>query len=94
MAASTASRPNSSVTTTLSVPGDFYVRIPVTSSAVVGRTIRELDIRAKTGALIVSVTRGGEKNRNPGPDWRFVLGDEVMAIGEPGQLAALRGMIA
>lgn len=87
-------RPNSNVTTTLSVPGDFYGRIPVMSSAVVGRTIRDLNIRAKTGALIVSVTRGGEKNRNPGPDWLFALGDEVMAIGEPGQLAALRRMIA
>ena len=87
-------RQNSSVTTTLSVPGDFYAHVPVTSSAVIGRTIRELDIRAKTGALIVSVIRDGEKNRNPGPDWRFASGDEVMGIGNPSQLAALRRMIA
>ena len=87
-------RQNSSVTTMLSVPGDFYAHVPVTSSAAIGRTIRELDIRAKTGALIVSVIRDGEKNRNPGPDWRFEPGDEVMGIGNPGQLAALRRMIA
>ena len=82
------------MTTTLSVPGDFYAHVPVTSSAAIGHTIRELDIRAKTGALIVSVIRDGEKNRNPGPDWRFEPDDEVMGIGNPGQLAALRRMIA
>ena len=87
-------RSSASVTTTLSVPGDFYNRIPVAASAVVGRTIRELDIRAKTGALIVSVTRQGEKVRNPGPAWTFAAGDEVMAIGEPSQLAALRALLS
>ena len=87
-------RSSANVTTTLSVPGDFYNRIPVTASAVVGRTIRELDIRAKTGALIVSVTRQGAKVRNPGPTWAFAAGDEVMAIGEPPQLAALRALLS
>jgi K+/H+ antiporter YhaU regulatory subunit KhtT len=87
-------RSSANVATTLSVPGDFYNRIPVTASAVVGRTIRELDIRVKTGALIVSVTRQGEKVRNPGPTWAFAADDEVMAIGEPAQLAALRALLS
>ena len=80
--------------TTLSVPGDFYRHIAVAAAAVAGRSIRELDIRARTGASIVSVMRDGERTRNPGPDWVFALGDEVMAIGEPSQLAALRELLS
>ena len=61
-------RARPSAITTLTVPGDFYshIIIPAGSSAV-GETIRSLDIRAKTGASIVSVTRDEEKFRNPGP---------------------------
>jgi len=81
-------------TTTLSVPTDFYVKLPLDgNSPVLGRSIRELDIRAKTGASVVSVERNGERNRNPGPDWRFAAGDVVVVIGEPPQLAALRSLI-
>ena len=77
----------------LPVPGDFCGNIPVTSVSAAGRTIRELDIRAKTGASVVSVVRNGEKLRNPGPDWRFAMGDEVMVIGDPAQMEALRRML-
>ena len=85
----------SSALTTLSVPTDFYVKLAITpGSAAVGRTIRALDIRAKTGASIVSVERAGERNRNPGPDWEFRTGDIAVAIGEPGQMDALRALLA
>lgn len=87
-------RENSSSVISLSVPNDFYNNVVVKSRAVVGRTIKELDIRATTGASIVSVTRDGVKNRNPGPDWRFRADDEVVAIGSPAQLARVRGMLA
>ena len=80
-------------TITFTVPGDFYNSLKVASPSVVGRTIRELDIRARTGASIVSVVREGEKNRNPGPDWKFALNDEVVAIGRPEQLDRLRDLL-
>ena len=86
--------PSSGATVKLSVPGDFYVNIPVKAKSAIGRTIKELDVRARTGASIVSIVRGDERIRNPGPGWQFAQGDEVMAIGEPGQLSALRRMLS
>ncbi len=74
---------------TLSVPGDFYSYFTVTAgSNAVGKDIRSLDIRAKTGASVVGIERNGEKSRNPGPTWIFAEGDIVAAIGEPAQLKA------
>lgn len=78
---------------TLTVPGDFFADITITEgSPAVGHTIKELDIRARTGASIVAVTRNGERNRNPGANWTFLAGDSAVAIGESTQIAALRQM--
>ncbi|MCQ2388673.1 MAG: cation:proton antiporter [Kiritimatiellae bacterium] len=78
---------------TFSLPGDNFLEVPVSGgSRAVGATIRELDVRAKTGASVVSVRRGGADARNPGPGWRFEAGDVVVAIGAPAQLAALRDL--
>ena len=80
--------------TPLAVPGDFYAYVVLSEgSAACGRSIRALDVRAKTGASVVGVERAGETNRNPGPDWVFAAGDEVAAIGEPGQLDAFRELM-
>ena len=80
--------------TTLTVPGDFYTHIAIPAgSPAIGETIRSLDIRAKTGASIVSVTRGEEKFGNPGPTWQFEPGDIASVIGDPSQLAAFRKLI-
>ena len=77
-----------------SMPRDRYLKVllPETSPAI-GLTIKALDIRAKTGSSVVSVTREGEKNGNPGADWCFAPGDEVEAIGEPRQLSSLKDLL-
>jgi len=77
-----------------SMPRDRYLKVllPETSPAI-GLTIKTLDIRAKTGASVVSVTRDGEKSGNPGADWCFAPGDEVEAIGEPRQLSSLKDIL-
>ena len=88
----TRARP--SAVTTLTVPGDFYSHLTIPAgSPAVGETIRSLDVRAKTGASIVSVARGEEKFRNPGPTWCFEPGDVASVIGDPAQLAALRKLL-
>ena len=56
-------------------------------------TIKALDIRAKTGASVVSVTRDGKRYGNPGADWCFELNDIVEAIGEPKELSSLKDML-
>jgi hypothetical protein len=87
-------RARPSASTTLTVPGDFYSHIVIPSgSPAVGETIRSLDIRAKTGASVVAVSRGDCKHGNPGPDWCFAPGDTVEAIGDPKQLASLKDLL-
>ena len=81
-------------TINLSVPGDFYVRLPIdATSTAVGETIKSLDIRARTGASVVAVVRGADNFRNPGPTWCFEAGDVVVAIGEPPHIQALRNLL-
>lgn len=85
-----ASRPESLVFT---LPGDHYARFKVSAaSPAVGLSIKALDIRAKTGASVVAVLRGGERNRNPGADWSFEIGDEAEVIGSPRELAAAKDL--
>ena len=78
----------------ISVPGERYLKVslPDTSPAA-GLTIKALDIRAKTGASVVAVSRGDCKHGNPGPDWCFAPGDTVEAIGDPKQLASLKDLL-
>ena len=76
-----------------SLPRDRYLDIRLLdTSPAVGLTIKALDIRAKTGASVVSVTRRGERHGNPNADWCFEPGDLVEAIGDPKELASLKNL--
>jgi CPA2 family monovalent cation:H+ antiporter-2 len=46
------------------------------------KTIRELQIRKKTGATVVAVRRGKTVHKNPEPDFRVKTGDFVLFIGD------------
>jgi CPA2 family monovalent cation:H+ antiporter-2 len=63
------------------------------SSPACGRTIRELDLRAQTGALIVAITRAGQPTANPPPDFRLDAGDVLVLVGTHRQLDAAKGML-
>lgn len=61
-------------------------------SPLAGRTIGELQIRARTGASIIAILRGQEApNVNPGPESRIESGDTLMVIGSRRQVEAFRG---
>ena len=80
--------------TTITVPEGEIQRIKLSSgSPAVGKTVVSLDIRAKTGASIVSAYRDGALKRNIGPDWTFAAGDILVALGDPPQIAALRCLL-
>lgn len=51
------------------------------NSAAVGRTLRQLDLRNQTGALIVGIRRGGVLYESPNPDESFAVGDVVFLVG-------------
>lgn len=78
----------------LTVPAELIhrVSVPETSPAI-GVSIAGLNIRAKTGANIVRVIRGGKLHRNPGPGWVFAPNDMVMAYGDHVQIAALKDLL-
>jgi TrkA domain protein len=51
-----------------------------------GRSIAELQVRTKTGATVVAVSRAGKNIINPLPSFTFDDGDIVVAIGDTDQL--------
>ncbi len=80
--------------TTISVPeGTIHKFLLTESSPAIGETVVTLNIRAKTGASIVSVLRNGQVVRNVGPEWEFQVGDVLVAIGEQTQIAALKDLL-
>lgn len=79
---------------TLTVPANTLHRLPLgISSPAIGGTVVTLNIRAKTGATIVSIERDGQVIRNIGPDVDFRVGDVLVAIGEGAQIAALKDLL-
>jgi TrkA domain protein len=51
-----------------------------------GRTIEELQIRAKTGATVIAVCRHDRNIINPPPAFVFETGDAALVIGESDQI--------
>ena len=62
-------------------------------SPAVGGSVVTLNIRAKTGASVVAVVRDGRTVRNIGPEWEFRIGDELLALGDAQQIAALKDLL-
>jgi monovalent cation:H+ antiporter-2, CPA2 family len=63
------------------------------NSPACGRTIRELDLRARTGVTIVAVTRGGQPTTNPSPDFQLESGDVLVLVGTHKQLDEARVVV-
>ncbi len=63
------------------------------ASPVKGRRIGELNLRARTGASVIGIERGGAHIVNPGPDEALCAGDVVMLIGNPDQIRAARELL-
>ncbi len=79
---------------TFTVPANSLHRLPLDiSSPAIGGTVGTLNIRAKTGATIVSIERDGKNLRNIGPDVDFRVGDVLVAIGDGTQIAALKDLL-
>ncbi len=63
-------------------------------SPVIGQSIRELQIRKRTGVSVVAVLRDGSLLMNPEPDFRFEVDDLVGVVSEPQQLNGLLELTA
>lgn len=69
---------------------DLESVILTAGSPAIGKLIRELELRTKTGASIVAIERGGVNNVNPGPDEELQVNDQVLLLGSPAQLEKAR----
>jgi len=69
-----------------------HVRVAAASAAV-GRTLGELDVRAHTGATVISVRRGGLVHHDIGADWRCEANDVLVALGDAGQIDGLTRLV-
>jgi K+/H+ antiporter YhaU regulatory subunit KhtT len=67
------------------VPADAWIA---------GRSLVEADLRRRTGATLVAFTRGGDTAVHPSPDDVLEAGDVLSLVGNDGQLAAARALIA
>lgn len=56
----------------------------------VGATIKALDLRGRTGASIMGISRGKQIISNPGSDFTLEAGDAVGVLGSPEEVAAAR----
>jgi CPA2 family monovalent cation:H+ antiporter-2 len=68
------------------------IEIP-TACAVAGRPLREIPLRAQTGASIVAIERSGQRLINPGPEEIIQAGDRVLLIGQAEQLPGARDLL-
>jgi CPA2 family monovalent cation:H+ antiporter-2 len=59
----------------------------------VGLTLAETQLRSRTGALILSVTRGTSDIATPDPLFRLAIGDVLLVVGQPAQLKAAQALL-
>ncbi|UUN28115.1 potassium transporter TrkA [Streptomyces sp. FIT100] len=70
-------------------------RIPVSArSPYAGRRLGETRARTRTGASIVAVLRRTSAHPSPGPDFRFAIGDTLVAVGTREGVDGLAGIIS
>lgn len=63
-------------------------------SRLVGRTIRDLEVRRRTGASVIAIARESSHVPNPSPDETFAAGDTIIVIGREEQVLAFEALTA
>ena len=61
-------------------------------SPLAGRSIRESEVRGRTGASIIAILRGGDARPNPDPSAVVDAGDTLMVVGDREQVGRFRAM--
>lgn len=63
-------------------------------SSVIGRSLRDLDLRKQGGAMVIAIKRSDQSvHTHPDPSRPFISDDDVYAIGSEMQLAQLSGLL-
>jgi len=69
-----------------------WFRIP-DDSPLLGQTLADANLRARTGASVVAILRDGRLQANPKSGTVFETGDRIGFIGDEGEIAAVEGLI-
>ncbi|HUN80893.1 MAG TPA: TrkA C-terminal domain-containing protein, partial [Phycisphaerae bacterium] len=64
------------------------------ASPAAGKTIREIDLRARTGATIIAVVRQGKALPNPTAETHLEAGDVLVLVGSHQQLDQAKAAMA
>ena len=59
-----------------------------------GRTLAEVDLRARTGASVVALYRDGELVPSPTPAFKLAAGDRLGLIGDPAHVEAAETLVS
>ena len=62
-------------------------------SPLAGKTLRDADIRSRTGASVIALIRGGQLTANPKSITAFETGDQLGLIGDDEQIEAARAWL-
>jgi CPA2 family monovalent cation:H+ antiporter-2 len=65
---------------------EMFVVLP--GSPLAGMQLREVDLRKRSGAVVVALVRSGGVVYNPAPETALADGDQLVLMGSRGQLAA------
>lgn len=58
-----------------------------------GRTLREIDLRARSGASVIGIKRNNVLQVNPAPDERLEADDVLLLLGDESQIAQARTIL-
>ena len=59
-----------------------------------GRSLRELELKTRTGALLIGIEREGQEIVNPEADEILLAGDRLLLVGNDSQLAAGKDVLS
>lgn len=59
------------------------------SSSWYGKTLKEINVRQKVGATVLAVIRNGSPITNPGGNFKFLIGDQLVVFGTRDELKKL-----
>lgn len=62
-------------------------------AAFAGKMVREIPLRAETGASILAVSRAGRVHYDPGPDFQIYPGDRLVIMGHPEELRKAEALL-
>lgn len=64
------------------------------ATAVVGRSLREINLRAQSGASVIAIERGGRTIVNPTADEKLLAGDVVLLLGDDEQIVLAQALMS